>query len=352
MTESTLRIGILSCAHPAHAGSYIHWLRRQPGVEVAAIYDDDPRRAAWFGERFGISRLYDTPQPILADPTIDVVVVCSPTIQHRQFVVAAAAAGKHVLCEKPIATTLEDARAMIDVCAAAGVQLHIPFVCRFYPTVQKAKTLLADGSLGMVQGIVGMNRGIPPLPPVYPAWITDTREAGGGALIDHSVHVTDAMRYLMGAEATRVSAETGTLFSPSLMVEDSALLLLNFDNGAIGSVDPSWSVPASNPWHYDFALRILCDDGAIVLDDTRQSLNVAAASSGGRGFHLEGFGVNVDEAMIAHFVHCLRTGALVEPAASGEDGYKALEIALAAYRSVELGKPVSLAESPSFRAPI
>lgn len=342
MSETNLRIGVLSCAHPAHAASYMYWLSQQPGVEVVAIYDEDTVRAQRFGERFGIARLYDSPAPILEDADIDAVVVCSPTNQHASLVIAAAEAGKHVLCEKPIATTLADARAMIDACTAANVQLHIPFTCRFYPTVQKAKALVADGSLGEVQGMVGYNRGIPPLPPAYPDWITSPEEAGGGALIDHSVHVTDAMRYLTGAEVTSVSAETGTLFAPSLEVDDAALLLLRFDNGAVASVDPSWSTPQTNPWHYDFVLRVLCDNGAFTLDDSKQTLNVATKPTNGRGFHLEYFGANVDAAMIAHFVHCLRSGEQLEPAANGEDGYKALEISLAAYQSAQIGQPVEL----------
>src|SRR5690606_25274286 len=121
---------------------------------------------------------------------------------------------------------------------------------------------------------VGGNRGLPPLPPTYPAWITSPDEAGGGALIDHSVHVTDAMRYLTGAEVRSVSAEAATLFHPDLAVDDCALLLLTFDNEAVGSVDPSWSVPQANPWHYDFFLRIMGSDGAISIDDTQQRLRV------------------------------------------------------------------------------
>jgi predicted dehydrogenase len=129
-------------------------------------------------------------------------------------------------------------------------------------------------------------------------------------------------------------------------VDDSALLLLTFASGAVGSVDPSWSVPRSNPWHYDFALRVLADGGAITLDDTRQALHVSSTLDEGRGFRLDGFGVNVDEAMIEHFVRCLRAGELSDPAASGEDGYRALEIALAAYESARTGQPVELPFAP------
>src|SRR5690606_19269738 len=136
-------------------------------------------------------------------------------------------------------------------------------------------------------------------------------------------------------------------FHPDLAVDDCALLLLTFDNEAVGSVDPSWSVPQANPWHYDFFLRIMGSDGAISIDDTQQGLRVASDGNTGRGFHLEGFGVNVDEAMISHFVACLRAGALSAPAASGEDGLRALEIALAGYASARAGQPVPLPFVPA-----
>src|SRR4030095_7365848 len=122
--------------------------------------------------------------------------------------------------------------------------------------------------------MVGGNRGIPPLPPAYPGWITDPAHAGGGALIDHSVHITDSMRYLSCAEVTSVSAETGTLFQPEMKVDDAALLLLRFEDDVTASVDPSWAIPTAHPYHYDFFLRILGSDGRVTVDETRQSLQV------------------------------------------------------------------------------
>jgi predicted dehydrogenase len=170
-------------------------------------------------------------------------------------------------------------------------------------------------------------------------------QAGGGALADHSVHVTDALRYVLGAEVESVSAETGTLLHPELAVDDCAILLLKFSTGAVASVDPSWSIPANHPYHYDFYLRILGADGLITIDDTRQALAVVRDGvTTGRGAVLEQFGVDVDAEMVQHFIRSVRAGALLPPGASGEDGLRALEISLAAYSAAESGQVVHLAQ--------
>jgi predicted dehydrogenase len=339
MSDEPLRLGVLGCAHAPHAASYISGLQRVPGVEVAAIYDTDAERAARFAERFSIGQVARASDALLGRNDLAAVVVCSPTDQHAAHVIAAAQANKHVLCEKPLATTLADGRAMIDACNTAGVQLHVAFVCRFYPMVLAAKTMIANGEIGAVRAVMGGNRGRPPraLP-----WLLDAAQAGGGALIDHSVHVADAMRFVLGDEIARVSAESGTLFANDLAVDDAALMLLELRSGAVASIDPSWSMPEANPFHYDFFLRVLGADGVIVMDDTRQALHVASDQPGTSGFALAPFGVNVDHALVAHFVQCVRAGAIAAPAASGEDGLRALEIALAAYASARAGQPITL----------
>jgi predicted dehydrogenase len=248
---------------------------------------------------------------------------------------AAASAGCHVFCEKPIATTSGDARAMIAVCRDAGVQLHVAFVCRFLPHVRSVKKAMDSGSLGEVIGLRAGNRGRPPLPPHYPAWITQAHESGGGALIDHSVHLTDLVRHLTGREVTSVAAETGALLWGA-DVEDCALLSLVLDNGAVAGLDPSWSVPANNPWDYDFFLRAVGTGGSVDLDDLAESVQVVSGRMAG-GLRLTGFAEDPDTEMIGAFCASARQGRLIEPSASGEDGLRALEVALAAYASASSG---------------
>jgi predicted dehydrogenase len=304
------------------------------------VYDADEERGLSFADRCGAPDSYQQAEALLARDDIGAVVVCSPTNEHRALVTAAARAGKHVLCEKPIATRLEDAQEMIAACEQAGVQLHMAFVCRFYPMVQKAKAMLEAGEIGAPLGVVGGNRGVPPLD--YPEWIRDPEQAGGGALIDHSVHVTDAMRFVLGAEVESVFAEIGPGLRDGLAVEETAALLLKFRSGAAASVDPSWCLPSNNLYRHDFYLRIVGESGVLELDDRHQAVRVATDQPGGRGAYLEPFGLDINAALVRHFVRCVRQGAAEPPYASGEDGLRALEIALAGYKSARNGKPVRL----------
>jgi len=329
------RVAVLGVAHTPHAMSYMRCLADRDDVELVGVYDADAVLGGSVADRFGIP--YTANLDHLLDSELVAAVVCSTTVQHRTIVEQAAGAGVHVLCEKPIATTLGDARSMIDACTGAGVQLHVAFVCRFYPVVQQVRAAVAAGAIGDVIGIVGGNRGVPPLPPNYPSWITDKVEAGGGALIDHSVHVTDAIRHVVNREVVSVNAEVDDRFWKS-GVDDSAILSLVLDGGAIATVDPSWSVPSSNPWHYDFFLRVLGTRGALDIDDTKESVRFVDAA----GLHLVTFGVDIDRLMVDAFLGSVRRGALIDPCADGEDGYRALEIALAGYEAAANADTVRL----------
>jgi predicted dehydrogenase len=350
MTEAISPVGValLGAAHTPHAWSYSRALSTSPLTTLVGVHDDDPTLAQSIRRDFEAA-YYADPEELLSSPDVQAAVVCSPTVMHRQDVELAASMGKHVMCEKPLATAREDAQAMIDACARAGVVLEVAFVSRFHPMVVRARDVVRSGRLGGVVGMVGGNRGRPPLPPTYPAWITSKDEAGGGALIDHSVHVTDAMRHVSGLEATTVSAEVDALLW-GCGVDDVALLLLEFEGGAVASVDPSWSVPADNPWDYDFFLRVLGTDGSLDIRDSADSLNVVSTVSvvggdGPRGLRQVSFGEDVDLLMIEAFARSVRAGRVLDPCATGEDGLRALEIALAGYQSASRHHPISVSRS-------
>jgi predicted dehydrogenase len=157
------------------------------------------------------------------------------------------------------------------------------------------------------------------------------------------VHVTDAMRHVSGLEVTAVSAEAGELLWGA-GVDDVAVVSLRFANGAVGSVDPSWSVPADHPWDYDFFLRLVGTEGSLDLTDGAESLRVVSTREGApRGLRHASFAEDADRAMLEAFAGSVRRGSVQEPSATGEDGLRALEIALAGYRSAALGQVVELA---------
>ncbi len=331
---------LLGVAHTPHALSYADALRRSRTGRLAGIFDPSPELGGPLAEELGVSyysdagELVDRARPAAA-------VVCSASDRHRELVELAASRGVHVLCEKPLATTVTDAAAMVDTCRAHGVQLHTAFVSRFYPALRQARDLVARGELGTVRGMVGGNRGRPPLPPRYPEWITNPSASGGGALIDHSVHVVDAMRFVTGLEAHEVLAETATSFVDS-DVEDSALVSVVFDGGVPASVDPSWSVTPDSPWSYDFYLRVLGSEGTVSISTGREALAVSG-SHGDRTYALVPFEPDIDQAMVEAFLRSVLEGRVLDPCATGVDGLRALEVACAAYASVDRERFVATA---------
>src|SRR3954471_6866865 len=344
MSRKPVGVAILGAAHMGHAWAYSRALTESPNAHVVGLYDPEPEHTRWIHQDFGVPLTGDA-EALLALPEVDSVLVCSANDEHRAHVELAAAHGKHVLCEKPIATTVEDAEAMVAACAAAGVQLHVAFVSRFLPLVQRARTAVREGRLGELLGLVGGNRGRPPLPPGYPAWITDPVLAGGGALIDHSVHVADVMRHVSGLEVAEVSAEAGALLW-DCGVDDVAVLSLRFEGGAVGSIDPSWSVPADNHWDYDFYLRLVGTAGSLDITDGAEAVHLVTTREGGpRGLRHASFGEDADRAMVEAFLASVRAGTVLEPCATGTDGLRALEIALAGYDSSATGQVRTLSPS-------
>ena len=334
-------VALLGAAHMTHAWAYARALSESPHARLVAVHDPEPDHTRWIRRDFAVPDAPDA-RELLSSPEVEAVVVCSASVDHRAHVELAASLGRHVLCEKPIATTLEDAHAILAACDHAEVQLHLAFVSRFLPMVGRARAAVREGRLGALIGVVGGNRGRPPLPPTYPRWITDPVAAGGGALIDHSVHVTDAMRHVTGLEVSEVSAEVGALLW-DCGVDDIAVVSLRFDNGAVGSVDPSWSVPADSPSDHDFYLRLVGTGGSLDLNDGAESLRVVAMREDGpRGLRHVSFAEDADRAMLEAFLHSVREGALQDPCATGEDGVRALEIALAGYQSSASGSVVRL----------
>ncbi|MFH1742264.1 MAG: Gfo/Idh/MocA family oxidoreductase [bacterium] len=322
---------MISFAH-LHANSYASCLRSLPDVELAGIYDEDRDRARRAAKEFETTAFDEL--DALLDQNIQGVIITSENAKHRQFTEAAARAGKHVLCEKPIATTLEDARAMIDVCRDAKIQLMTAFPCRFSPPIYRAMQIVKEGALGNIIGLKGTNRGTMP-----GGWFTDKELAGGGAVMDHTVHVVDLWRWILGKEVANVYAEIGTFFYPELGIDDAGLLLMEFNDGPFASLDTSWSRPGSSyPTWGDVSMEIVGEQGSVTLDALRQRICLYPRDAG-KGEWIC-WGDNMDEGLIKSFAQVAREGKT--PSITGEDGLKALEVALAAYRSAETRGMVTL----------
>ncbi|MCL6445271.1 MAG: Gfo/Idh/MocA family oxidoreductase [Alicyclobacillus sp.] len=324
-----MKVGLISFAH-MHAYSYAACLKALPGVEIVGIADDQADRGQKMAQQFQTQYFSDY-QDLLRE-TFDAVVVCTENARHAAVTVAAAEAGKHVLCEKPIATNVDDAVTMIRACRQRGVSLQIAFPCRFNVPVARAKQIVDEGRLGRIIAIRGTNRGQNP-----GGWFVQQDLSGGGAVLDHTVHVVDLMRWIMRSEVTEVYAEVDTRFY-DIPTDDCGLLMLEFENGVFASHDPSWSRPKSFPTWGDVTMEIVGTDGVTHVDAFAQHLTVYNDNT--MRVTQDYWGNDMDLGLVIDFVECVRTGR--PPSITGEDGLRAMEVALAAYESARTGRPVKL----------
>jgi predicted dehydrogenase len=330
-----MRIGMMSFAH-LHAEAYINCLRAVPGLVMIGIADDDLTRGRRFADQFG-AHLFDNYGALLAEKP-DGVVICGENAKHRELVEMAAAAGvQHILCEKPLATTMEDGRAMLKACEEAGVRLMTAFPMRFSAPARQVKTALERGDLGAVRCCIGTNQG--QNPHHHRAWFTHKALAGGGAAMDHAVHVVDMLRWYLGSEVVEVFAEIDNLFhKDTLDIDTAGLLLMTFDNGVFASLDCSWSRPRYYPIWGNVKLDLVCEQG--VLQSSYFVQNITVYSDVVQRPVWNFWGSDPNQAMIDEFATSIWEDRA--PSVSGEDGLKALEVALAAYRSAEMHQPVAL----------
>ena len=330
----TLQIGILSFAH-MHAASYAASLAAHPGATLVGIADQDPARGREMAARYETA-FFESDDALLGK-TLDGVIITSENVHHRLLVEKAVAAGvKAILCEKPLATTLEDARAMVQLCVDSGVRLATAFPCRYAPAFQRLRARVQAGAIGEVLAIRGTNRGSMP-----GGWFTDRALSGGGAVIDHTVHVADLNRVLLGREATEVQAEIGSGFYHQEW-DDTGFLTINYD-GVFATLDTSWSRPKTFPTWGDVTMQVVGTGGVLDMDMFAQNLVHYDDSAGRTGWSHWGSGM--DAGLVADFLR-LAAGEAAPDLATGEDGLRALAVALAAYRSAETGQPVSVEAGP------
>jgi len=310
-------------------------LRALPGVEMIGLADEDRERGQRFAAQFN-ARLFDSYAALLAAKP-EGVVVCSENNKHRPLVEMAASAGVHVLSEKPLATALEDARAMIEACDRAGVKLMTAFPMRFSTPLLEVKAQLDAGSLGQVYCFNATNQG--ELPKHHRAWFVDKELAGGGAVMDHTVHLADIMRWYLDSEVVEVYAQTNRIFyAEEVEVETGGLLMLTFDNGVFATIDCSWSKPPYYPTWGGLTFEMVTERGAVLVDVFKQNLTIYRHDL--KRPVWGHWGSDANQAMLADFVAAIRDDR--SPRVSGLDGYRAVEVALAAYQSAATGQPVRL----------
>jgi predicted dehydrogenase len=340
-SKAPVRIAVISLAH-GHGYSYSEAIKAHPNAELVVIADDNPERGQAAAERYGVPWEADFRETVKRDD-IDAVIVCSENSRHKEMTIAAAEGGKHVLCEKPLSTNIADAQAMIDACAAAGVQLQTAFPVRFNAAVVALRDAVEAGRIGTPLAIAARNPGRCPH-----SWFVDKDLAGGGAVIDHTVHVVDVLRWMFKAEVTEVFAEIDTRIH-DIPVDDTGLLMMRLSNGLPVSLDTSWSRPANWPTWGGIMIDVIGEDGVISLDAFNDNLHVASTAMLDDHPVLPGLGAQYtyvgveqsgDPEMVSAFIHAVQQGTDVE--VNGVDGLRAVEVALAAYESANIGVPVQI----------
>ncbi len=327
-----VRWGIIGCGDVAeHKGGPA--LYNVAHSRLVAVMSRRAGRAEDFARRHHAKRYYTNVEALLADDEVNAVYVATPPNVHAELTEQAARAGKHVLCEKPMAMTVAECRRMIQACRDHGVQLMIAYYRRFFPVVIKMKETVEAGVIGRpVRARAAVADFYTPRADGERKWLTEKNTAGGGFLTDVATHRLDLLAFFLG-KVREVAAFVDTQHF-DFDVDDASVLVMRFDNGTHATGAFNWNVGASID---EFEIcgtrgRLLAHNlGAgqldVVADGTVTSHSLPAPGITHLG-------------LVEHFVECLRTGR--PNALPGEEGIQATRMTEAAYESAREGKMVRL----------
>ena len=324
------KIVLLSAAH-LHADAYVSELRTVSSAAIVGVFDHDHGRAIQAGARYGIP-VFATLDTALE--ACDAAIVCSENVHHESLSKAAFTAGKHVLCEKPLAIHPDAALSMVEAAAHAGVLLMTAFPCRFSPSYGKLKHLVDQGAIGDLLAVRATNQGGCP-----GGWFIDQALSGGGAVTDHTVHVTDLLRDLTRSEVNRVYCEMGNRLLHGDF-EDTGVLTIELENDIFATLDVSWSRPKTYTTWGNVTLYAVGTKGTLEMDMFNQE--GLLYSDLNKRVSVQNWGSSIDRGMVAAFVNSLITGSLDARAATGTDGLRAVEVVEAAYASARTSMPASV----------
>lgn len=336
-----LKVGVAGVGQIAKV-LHIHEYAESPDCELVAMYNgnlDFCRDVIAEYEPQGV-RFYDDLDAFLASG-VQAISVCERNFLHAEVSIKALEAGIHVLCEKPMALTLADAQAMIDAAEKAGRVLMIDQSQRYSPAHKKARQVLQSGLLGRIYHI--QTTFAHPGPEGWSPtsdWFFNRSISGFGPLADLGVHKCDLVRFLTGLEAVKVCAHKATLEKQGT-VEDNSQALVQFDNGALGTICTSWTCHGTE----DNSFTAFCENGVLRLNHEADPIVVYHRGLGGRTVFDAGAIVsNVQDkwylGVIQGFVDAILGRA--ENPVPGIEGYKALEMVVAMEQSIETGGWVTL----------
>ena len=307
-----------------------------PHATLVAAMRRDIAAAQEFAARHGASRAYDRVEALLAHPDIDAVYVATPVARHCPDVLAAAASGKHILCEKPLALTALEGERMREACEQAGVRCMTCYYQRFNARHRRIKEILEEGRIGQVTSIRMNFSGRSPQR--TGAWRQDPEQSGGGVYIDNGSHCIDLLRFFFG-EVVSAGAFVETLVE-GYAVEDTASSILKLANGAQAVVTCQWSTGDPDA-DRNAVMEILGTDGAILSSPQHEKFSrgrlLVATDSGEQSYSFE---ESTHVNLLEEFAAAVAEGRT--PAISIEDGIAAQRVVEAVYESSRSGKLVSI----------
>lgn len=350
MTRGPVKVGIVGSQFQAdiHAESF----KMIPGdAEVVAVASPTPGNAEKFAKRHGIPRWFTDYRQMLNEPDIEMITVTAPNALHCEVTCAAAHVGKHVVCEKPLCMTLEEADLMIDTCKSKGVLLMYAEELYFTPKYVKVKQMADEGAFGKVYLVKQSEKHFGPHSP----WFWDVNRSGGGVLMDMGCHGIAFCWWFLGRPKVKnVLCHMGTyVHADKTRGEDDSLCVLEFENGAKGMIENSWARRGG----MDDTMEVYGSEG-LAYADLHMGNAIPTFSEKGYGYAVEkapttsGWTWPVFEELwnygfpheMRHFSRCVR--GIETPQCDGEDGRFVQEILYAAYKSAGTGAKVAIPFRP------
>lgn len=270
---------------------------------------------------------YTDYRQLLARPDLDAVIIATPDHLHKDITIEAAQAGKHILVEKPIATTVEDGEAMIEAAAKANVKLMVGFTLRFVPHYVQAREIIQSGKLGKIVSVYSRRMNV----------ITQADRLGGriGVLHFLGIHDFDLLHWLLGVEPDQVYTAESTSVEKRHPQENETFNTFKFKDGTLVCAHIGWNLTTAHPGGRDFKLTVIGDKGSLDIDLASQGLMMYSES--GSKFPSTAPGLDVEDKA---FIDCVLDDKPVP--STGEDGITALKMVLAAIESIEKDAPVKI----------
>lgn len=344
-----IKWGVIGACGIANRRTIPEGITKAKNAKLVAVMDIAQDKVKELAKEYGVTKYYTTEEDLIDDKEVDAVYIATPTHLHYSQVITAATKGKQILCEKPMAMTLEECQEMIGICHKNKVKLGLGYMMRFHVYHKKIKELIAQGALGkLTLGRAQLSCWYPPIPG---AWRQDPELGGGGSLIDMGSHCIDLLEMFFG-KVKEVQAITGRI-AHKYPVEDIALVNLRFSKGALGIVDNCFNIPDTSS---ENRLEIYGTKGSILAEGT-----IGQISTGKMKVNLEqenkeyeaaqkrevvGFReinltpVNIYQSEIEAFSDAVANDR--EPPVSGEDGLWNQQIILACYESAKTGKRIKV----------